>query len=74
VNGEGYFPGKFRERILVRFSLGVSFAGVVVEVVIFEGFGLLNVTDLRRDIVPGVLRIPALEGLDGDACAGERLI
>jgi hypothetical protein len=27
---------------------------------------LLNVTDLRRDIVPGVLRIPTFDGLGGD--------
>jgi hypothetical protein len=40
----------------------------------FEGFGLLNVTDLRRESVPGVLRIPAFEGLEGDSCAGGRLI
>jgi hypothetical protein len=33
----------------------------------FGVFDLLNVTDLRRVIVPGVLRIPAFEGLDGDA-------
>ena len=59
VYGEGYFPGKLRERILVRFSLGVSF-------VTFEGLDLLNVTDLRREIVPGVLRIPTFEGLNGD--------
>ena len=56
-----------RERILIRFSLGVSFAVLGEDVVMFEGFGLLNVTDLRRVIVPGVLRIPAFEGLDGDA-------
>ena len=28
---------------------------------------LLNVTDFRRDIVPGVLRMPAFDGLDGDS-------
>jgi len=38
---------------------------VEVEVVVFDDL-LLKVTDFRRDIVPGVLRIPAFEGLIGD--------
>jgi hypothetical protein len=69
VYGLGYFPGKFRERILVRFSLGVSLTGSVVVVVGSDSVVddlLLNVTDFRRDIVPGVLRIPTLDGLNGD--------
>jgi hypothetical protein len=69
VYGLGYFPGKFRERILVRFFFGVSLTCWVVVAVgsdsVFDDL-LLNVTDFRRDIVPGVLRIPALDGLGGD--------
>src|SRR5271169_5358742 len=65
VYGLGYFPGKFFDRMLVRFSFGVSFGSSTLD-------GLLcwrlNVTDLRRPIVPGVLRIPPLvfDGLAGE--------
>ena len=52
--------------MLVLLSLGVSFADVV------SGSSdaadlLLKVTDFRRVIVPGVLRIPPFEGLEGDS-------
>jgi len=76
VNGLGYFPGKFLERIDVRLSLGVSFdclaSWVVLVVVVGEAL-LLNVTDFLRLIVPGVLRIPPFDGL-GEVSATGRLI
>lgn len=77
MNGLGYFPGKFLERIDVRLSLGVSFdclASWVVLVVVVVGEALLlNVTDFLRLIVPGVLRIPPFDGL-GEVSATGRLI
>ena len=66
MNGLGYFPGKLRARIPVRISFGVSLAGLVVDDSVVDDL-LLNVTDFRRDRVPGVLRMPAFDGLDGDS-------
>jgi hypothetical protein len=47
----------------VRFCCGVSFVFAGGSVVLDF---LLNVTDFRREIVPGVLRMPTFDGLRGD--------
>jgi hypothetical protein len=52
--------------MLVRFSFGVSLACLLLDDSAADDL-LLNVTDFRRDIVPGVLRMPAFDGLDGDS-------
>jgi hypothetical protein len=53
----------------VRFCSGVSFVIAGSSVVLDL---LLNVTDFRREIAPGVLSMPTFDGLRGDDC-GARL-
>jgi hypothetical protein len=73
VKGLGYFPGKFRERIDVLLSLGVSFDCFVSFAVAVDPDLWLKVTDFLRLIVPGVLRMPPFDGLGGVSGEG-RLI